>query len=188
MPNYTVGVTKCKCLKNREVITAHKRSLQRLCFYGLCLSRGGGLGLCPGGSLSRGVSVPGGSLSRGLCPRGVSVQEGLCPGGSLSRGSLSRGSLSGVLCPEGGICPRGGLCPGRGVYLQAGGSLSRGVSVRETPHTVTSGRYASYWNAFLFRRNFTAACLDLITAASSSERAEEITTYSIAGIYVKQYC
>ena len=37
-----------------------------------------------------------------------------------------------------------------------GRSLSRGVSVRQTPRTetsprtVTSGRYTSYWNAFLF--------------------------------------
>ena len=39
---------------------------------------------------------------------------------------------------KGDLCP-GGLCLG-------GGSLSRGVSVRETPHrrTVTCGRYASY--------------------------------------------
>ena len=57
--------------------------------------------------------------------RGVSVQEWR----SLSRGSLSRGiSVQGV-------------------------SVQRGVSVRETlPDTrvVTSGRYASYWNALLF--------------------------------------
>ena len=39
------------------------------------LSVGGGLGLCPGGSLSQG----------GLCP-GVSFPGGLCPGGALSRG------------------------------------------------------------------------------------------------------
>ena len=39
-----------------------------------------------------------------------------------------------------GICP-GGLCPG--------GSLSRGMYVMETPHTVISGWYASYWNAFM---------------------------------------
>ena len=38
-------------------------------------------GLCPGESLSRGVSVQWGSLSRG-----VSVQGSLCPGESLSRG------------------------------------------------------------------------------------------------------
>ena len=68
-------------------------------------------------------------------------QEGLCPGvsvylESLFRGFLSRGCLSG----------RGSL---------QGGSLSVRVSVRETPdrdppsRTVTIGRYASYWNAFL---------------------------------------
>ena len=37
-----------------------------------------------------------------------------------------------------------------GVCLsKEGGTLSRGVSVRETPRTVKSGRYAPYWNAFL---------------------------------------
>ena len=30
-----------------------------------------------------------------------------------------------------------------------GGVSVRGVSVRETPHTVKSGRYESYWNALL---------------------------------------
>ena len=107
MPNYTVGVTKCKWLKNREVITAHKRSLRRLCFH-RCLS------VHWGGSS---VSVPRGSLSgRGALSRG-----------SLSRGSLSRQGVSvwGVSVQR-GYLSRGGLCPG--------GSLSRqGVSVRETP-------------------------------------------------------
>ena len=48
-----------------------------------------------------------------------------------------RGSLSGGLCPGGALCRVGG------------------VSVRETPyrdrdpHTVKSGRYASYWKVFL---------------------------------------
>ena len=66
-------------------------------------------------------------------PRGVSVWGGvLCPGGSLSGG----------VCPEGVSRGPGGLCP-EGVSV-------RGVSVRETPRTVTSGWYASYWNAFLF--------------------------------------
>ena len=61
-------------------------------------------------------------------------------GGALPRGSLSSwGSVSG------------------GVSVQ--GSLSRGVSVQgrslsETPHMVTSRRYASYWNAFLFSTIF----------------------------------
>ena len=76
---------------------------------------------------------------------GVSVQEVLCPGGSLSGGFLSRG-----LCPVGSL-PGGslssrGLCP-VGVSVQ-------GVSVQlqtPPPGTVKSGRYASYWNAFLFK-------------------------------------
>ena len=62
-------------------------------------------GLCPGGSLSGGslsrhASVQGGLYPGGiLCPgvslsRGVSVQVCLCPGGLCLGGSLSRGSLS----------------------------------------------------------------------------------------------
>ena len=131
-------------------------------------------GLCPGGSLSRGVSVQG-----GLSPEGVSVLGGLCPGRSQSwgrslcrgvsvQGDLCAGGLWGVSVPEGlswGVC-LGGLCPG-GLSLGGlcpGGSLSReslyrglcpeglcpgGVFVMETPRMVMSGRYASYWNAFL---------------------------------------
>ena len=86
------------------------------------------------------------SLSGGLCP-GVSVQgRRVSVQGSLSRrwGSLSKGESlsSGVLC----LCPEGGLCLG-GLCL---GGLCPGESVRETPRTVKSGQYASYWNAFLF--------------------------------------
>ena len=40
-------------------------------------------------SLSRGCLCPGESLSRGVSVQGVSVQGHLCSGGSLSRGSLS---------------------------------------------------------------------------------------------------
>ena len=52
--------------------------------------------------------------------RGVSVQAGLCPKG---------------------VSVQGGLCHGR--------SLSRGYLIGRTPHMVMSGRYTSYWNAFL---------------------------------------
>ena len=82
----------------------------------------GGGGFCPGG-LCPGSLYPGGSLFRG-----VSVQRGYLSQGFLSRETVSRGR---------GLCRGGGLCPG-------------GVSVRETPSTVTSGQYTSYWNAFLF--------------------------------------
>ena len=58
--------------------------------------------------------------------RGVSIQGGLCPVGSLFDGVSVQGrSLSGEVSG-------GGLCPGEGY-----------------PLTVKSGRYASYWNAFL---------------------------------------
>ena len=72
-----------------------------------------------------------------VCPQGG---LDLCPGGSRSGGSLSRG----------GLYAGGSVC--RGVSGQ-GRSLSGGSLVMETPpRTVTSGRYASYWNAFLFKK------------------------------------
>ena len=57
----------------------------------------GGLGLCPGGFLSR-ESLPGGPTPRvslsdggeGLCLRGL-CPGGVCPGGSLSPGGLCPG-------------------------------------------------------------------------------------------------
>ena len=89
--------------------------------------------VCPRGSPSHGGLCPEGCF----CPGGLCPGGGVCLGGSLSRGSvlggsLSRGSLSGRVSVRGG----GGFCPV--------GSLSRRL-----PHTVTSGRYASYWNVFL---------------------------------------
>ena len=129
-----------------------------LCLICLCLG-----GLCPGkGSLSReGVSVQGRGLCLGrgsLSVQGVSVHSGI----SIQWG-ICLGVLCGCLCLIclclGGLCLGRGLCPGVSV---PGGSLSRGslssgisvqgVSVREDPHpsTVTCGRYASHWNAFLF--------------------------------------
>ena len=106
------GYNFLTCRKVHFVITARKRSLQRLCFY-RCLSVQGGLclwslclgGLCPGG-LYWGVSVQG-SLSGESVSRWVSVQGGVCLG-CLCQGDPSPAS------------------------------------------TVTCGRYASYWNAFLF--------------------------------------
>ena len=76
-----------------------------------------------------------------------------------------------VIFSQASVCARGGVfVQGEGVYVQwgglcpVGGSLSRGVSVQGVsvqeglcpgglcqgdPRTVKSGRYASYWNAFL---------------------------------------
>ena len=140
----------------QSFITARKRSLRRLCFH-RCLfvhgagSLSGGRGhLCPGGLYPGGLYPGGLCLGRGhlcpggVCPRGVSVQGRgyLCPGEGVS---LSRG---------GGSLTRG-VSMGEGAYLCRGFSV-QGVSVQGTslsgrpPRTVTCGRYASYWNAFLF--------------------------------------
>ena len=79
------------------------------------------------GSLSRGISVQG-----NFCPGGL-YPGGLCPGESLSRGSLSRRGLS----------PRS-LC-------QADPQTETPTETpqQRPPYMVKSGRYASYWNAFL---------------------------------------
>ena len=129
------------------------RPQTKLCFL-MCLSvhtggwgrvGEGGLSLCPGVSFQGGL-CPGRSLSGGLCfLRCSSVHGGLglCLGVSV-RGSLSRGSLSREVSVQGvsiwGSLSKGGFCPG---------GLCQG-----DPRTVTSGRYASYWNAFLFKSSF----------------------------------
>ena len=48
------------------------------------------------------------------------------------------------------LCSGGGLCPGGSLSMGVGG-LCQGNPRTETPspRTVTSGRYATYWNAFL---------------------------------------
>ena len=68
--------------------------------------------------------------------------NGVCEGNVFTGVCLSS---MGSLCP-GGLGPAGVAV--EGAYL-SGGSMSWGVSGRETPRTVTCGRYTSYWNAFL---------------------------------------
>ena len=130
------------------------------------------------GSLSRG-SLSRGSLSGvsvlGVSVQGVPVQGSLSWGrGSLSGESLSRwvsvsgfsvwGSLSRRVSVQGVSVwgsVQGGLCPGVSVSVQGISVSVQGVSVwgvsvqgrppEKDPPTVMSGRYASYWNAFLLR-------------------------------------
>ena len=107
MNGFLIGMLSGLILPFRSFVTARKRSLRKLCFH-KCLSvqgEGGLGGLCPGGSLYKG----------GFCLG--SFLGGLCPGGSLSRQGVS---VQGDLDQAGGSLPRGG-------------SLSRRVSVRETP-------------------------------------------------------
>ena len=81
-------------------------------------------------------------------------------------------STVGVSVQGGGSLSReGGLCPGRGVSVQggslSGGSLSRegglypgggGLCQGDPSRTVKSGRYASYWNAFLSQEILLLGC------------------------------
>ena len=75
----------------------------------------------------------------------------LPPANAVCEGNV----FTGVCLSGGGICPEGVLCPGGS--LSRRGSLSRGSLSGESlsrgdppPLYVNSGRYASYWNAFLF--------------------------------------
>ena len=103
----------------QPIITARKRSLQRLCFY-TCLS------FC-----SRWGSLPG-------------------RGGSPCQGVFLLGGLQAHTWEVSGPTPGGspGRHPGEGVSQDA---------LRQTPPPADGyccGRYASYWNAFLFGKIF----------------------------------
>ena len=99
-------------------------------------------------------------MSKGVSVWGVSVQEeGLCPGG----GSLSRRRVS---------VQEEGLCPG-------GGSLSW----RPPPHrTVMCGRYASYWNAFLYLNVSMSKCLDTSRVVLQFQ-VEDVVLFSLSKNY-----
>ena len=88
-----------------------------------------------------GVSAPGVPAPGGVPARGMPAPWGVpAPGGvPAPRGACS----GGCLVPE-GVSALGGC-------LLLGGVCSRGVCLMETPHGYCCGRYASYWNAFLFR-------------------------------------
>ena len=101
---------------------------------------------------------PANKVCEGYVFTGVCLSSGGGGSRSLSRGSPSRGSPSGGSLS--GVSVQGGLC--QGVSVQGG--LCSGVSLsRETPRTVTGGRYASYWNAFLFTLFCCSICPGCIT-------------------------
>ena len=129
------------------VVTARKRSLRRLCFY-RCLSvhggrawllQWGGMHGCSGGC----AWLPPGGWVCVVAPRGACM---VAPRGGM-RG-CSRGAC--VVAPGGGVhgCSRGsvhGSSQGGHVWLLPGGGMHGFF------HEIRSmsGRYASYWNAFL---------------------------------------
>ena len=114
-----------------SLITARKRSLRRLCFYRrLSVHRGGCAWLLGGGCV----------VAQGACmvaPRGACV--------------VARGGHTWLL--QGGVCG----CSGGACVVALGGHawlLRGGVRGFFDEIWSMSGRYVSYWNAFLFTWHF----------------------------------
>ena len=150
------------------VFTARKRSLRRLCFY-TCLSvhTGGWYpsmhcrspGPHPGGKL-RGLAWGGGGSPgphlggklRGLAWGGL--QAHTCRGLQAHIWGVSRSTPGGISRPT----PRGGFRPtpsgGLLAHTRGGGWVSQHALRQAPPPQAVDGycygRYASYWNAFLF--------------------------------------
>ena len=143
------------------LFTSRKRSLRRLCFY-RCLS------VHRGGRALQGVCMAGAYMAGGVHGRGrtwqagdVYMAEGVCmAGGACMAGGMHHGGacMAGGVCGE-GACVHGGghawqgghvwwdVCmAGEGVMHGRGGLHGRYYEIRSM-----SGRYASYWNAFLFK-------------------------------------
>ena len=78
-------------------------------------------------------SVHRGVYNRGVCIRGVSTSGGVCIGDVCMGGGMDL--HPGRVCIQEGSAPRGWADPPIGYY---------GIQS-------TNGRYASYWNAFLFQ-------------------------------------
>ena len=136
---------------------------------GWCLP--GGCGCVSQHALGRGVSAPVNSwhtLVKTLPFRSFVCERKPVADPGFPRISLSLGQKPAIYCPKVMfsrvfVCPQvGGLCVFTGFCLVTGGvsvqgrslsggwSLSRGGLCQGDPLTVKSGRYASYWNAFLF--------------------------------------
>ena len=88
-------------------------------------------------------------LQESVCPQGCMVSLPVCLTDPMF---LSRGvSVSGPMCLLAVVSVQGEDSTEGGGSL--GGSSVRETPQRESPSTVTSGRYASYWNVFLFVGN-----------------------------------
>ena len=135
------------------VITARNSSRGKVLFSQACVipsvHRRGGVclrrGLHPGGSMPMGGLHPGGGGVR--IQRGESASRGVCLGGVCLWRSAYRGVCLGEIASRGwGVC-----------IQEAGGLHPEDGGVGQTPpigyHGIwqTSGRYASYWNAFLLK-------------------------------------
>ena len=119
------------------IITARKQSLrQGNIFTSVCHS------FCPRGE---GVCIQGGGLHWGVCRQGVCIQGGL-PTAILHPG--------GVCLQE--VCIQEKVCIQRGVCIQVG--WADPFPIRYYGIRSTSGRYTSYWNAFLSNNFVLTVC------------------------------
>ena len=110
-----------------SIFTARKRSLRRLCFYRCVSVHGGGGG---------GHAWQGGMRGRRVCMVGVRAWWGVCmAGGMRGRGHAWWGVHDRGACVAGGRACHARPPPPARYY---------GYGIRSM-----SGRYASYWNAFL---------------------------------------
>ena len=112
-------------------------------------------------------------------------EGGLPPGGDLPPGGVGSVPPGGSLYPEGGSASGGGgLHQGgglpSGVYIQRGVCIGGGRGARQTPNwilgdTATSGRYASYWNAFLVSKNIISVQYKFKVQAISTNKCAKLT-------------
>ena len=134
---------KCSGPQN-EIITARKRSLQRLCFY-TCLS------FCPKGGVHGGVGDVcgwGHAWWGGVHGGRVYMAGGLCMAGGMSgRGHAWQGACMAREGLHGGGHAWWGGHAWQGVVHSRGHSWPEGACMVEGG--MHGGCYASYWNAFL---------------------------------------
>ena len=129
-----MGIFNYKC-----VVTARKRILvQGNIFTSICHS------------VRRGVCMVGACMAGGVGASEQHVWQGVyMVGGMCGRGVYMAGghAWQGGMVAGGGACMAGGVC-GRGHACWGGACMTGGMRGRRGGHC--SGRYASYWHAFLF--------------------------------------
>ena len=100
-----------------------------------------------GACMAGGIHGRGACMAGGVCMAGGTWQWGACMSGGVYGRGRGRGAWKGV-CVAGGLAWQGDMhgrrgMHGRGVSM-AGVCVARYYEIRSM-----SGRYASYWNAFL---------------------------------------
>ena len=149
------------------VITARKRSLRRLCFCRyLSVHRGVGhawQGVCMAGGMHGG-----GCAWQGACMAGEHAWQGAC--------------MAGGVCMAGGLVWQGACMVMVGVCVHGGGCMACTYYGIQS----MSGRYASYWNAFLFLY-FITACFSIELLSNRVSRMDYTHVRDIVMKFPEQY-